>query len=255
MASAMDTLGFLGLGLMGQPMALNLARAGTPLCVWNRTAARAAPLAQAGAHVAEDVDAVFARARTVIVMLADEAATDAVLGRGTPDFARRLRGRTLVCMGTVTPGYSRGLEADVGAAGGRYVEAPVSGSRRPAEEGRLVAMLAGEAAAVAAVAPRLRPMCRATVACGAVPSALLAKLSVNLYMIGMVTALAEAVNFARRHEVDPRRLLEVLDASPMASDVGRVKAEKLLAGDFSPQAAIADVHKNTGLIAAAARQA
>ncbi|WP_424871434.1 NAD(P)-dependent oxidoreductase [Streptomyces sp. SAI-229] len=248
-------VGFIGLGVMGRPMALNLARAGTPLVVWNRTAARCAPLRDAGAEVAGSAGEVFDRADTVLLMLADETAVDTVLGRGTPDFAARVAGRTVVHMGTTSPEYSAALEDAVREAGGAYVEAPVSGSRVPAEQGRLVAMLAGDASAVAAVRPLLAPVCREAFDCGAVPGALLMKLSVNLFLITQVTGLAEAFHFADRHGLDRRRFLDVLDAGPMASAVSRMKAPKLLARDFAVQAAATDVLKNNRLIARAARKA
>ncbi|MGK9462492.1 NAD(P)-dependent oxidoreductase [Streptomyces sp. G6] len=248
-------VGFIGLGVMGQPMALRLADAGTPLVVFNRTAARAEPLRTAGAEVATSPAEVFERTGTVFLMLADEAATDAVLVRGTPGFASRVTGRTVVHMGTTSPQYSRRLEADVRAAGGRYVEAPVSGSRVPAENGRLVAMLAGEESAVAEVAPLLAPLCHESFVCGPVPDALLTKLSVNLFLITQVTGLVEAFHFAERQGLDRGRFLDVLEAGPMASAVSRMKAPKLLAGDFSVQAAALDVLKNNRLIAEAARGA
>ncbi|MDN3258579.1 NAD(P)-dependent oxidoreductase [Streptomyces sp. CSDS2] len=248
-------VGFIGLGVMGGPMALRLAHAGTPLVVWNRTPHRAEPLRAAGAEVAADAAEVFARAGVVLLMLADEAAVDAVLGRGTPELAARVAGRTVVHMGTTAPEYSRALEADIRAAGGRYAEAPVSGSRVPAEQGRLVAMLAGEEDVVAAVRPLLAPVCRETFGCGAVPGALLMKLSVNLFLITQVTGLAEAFHFAERQGLDRRLFLEVLDAGPMASAVSRMKAPKLRERDFSVQAAALDVLKNNRLIADAARAA
>jgi 3-hydroxyisobutyrate dehydrogenase len=191
----------------------------------------------------------------VILMLADDAAIDSVLRRGAPDFDARVAGHVIVHMGTTSPEYSRGLDADIRAAGGSYVEAPVSGSRKPAEAGQLVAMLAGERAAVEEVHPLLQPMCHETIACGAVPNALLMKLSVNVFLITMVTGLAEAAHFADRHDLDMHQFLGVLDAGPMASSVSRAKALKLVARDFAVQAAIADVLKNNRLIAEAARQA
>ena len=105
-------------------------------------------------------------------------------------------------MSTTAPDYSRGLEADIVGAGGRYVEAPVSGSRVPAEQGALVGMLAGDPAAVAEVEPLLRPMCERSFVCGAVPQALRMKLAVNLFLITTVTGLAEAVHSAERHGID-----------------------------------------------------
>ncbi|MBB4710344.1 3-hydroxyisobutyrate dehydrogenase [Streptomyces luteogriseus] len=248
-------VGFIGLGVMGQPMALNLARAGTRLVVWNRTLERCEPLRAAGAEVVASAAEVFHRAATVFLMLADESAVDAVLGRDTPDFARLVAGRTVVHMGTTSAEYSCGLQEDIRAAGGRYVEAPVSGSRVPAERGELVGMLAGDDDALATVRPLLAPLCRETFGCGAVPGALLLKFSVNLFLIAVVTGLAEAFHFAERHGLDQRLFRDVLDAGPMASAVSRVKAPKLLERDFSVQAAAADVLKNNRLIAEAARKA
>ena len=249
------TLGFIGLGVMGQPMALNLARAGASLLVWNRSAERCDALRAAGATVAANAAEVLRQARIVILMMATDAAIDAVLERGTLAFAINVAGKIVVHMGTTAADYSRQLEADIRAAGGHYVEAPVSGSRKPAETGQLVAMLAGDESAVAEVRSLIRPICRETVVCGAVPNALLMKLAVNVFLITMVTGLAEAVHFAKEHGLDLSLLATILDAGPMASDVSRVKVAKLVADDFSVQAAITDVLKNNRLIAEAARQA
>lgn len=254
-ANAASPLGFIGLGTMGVPMALNLQKSGTPLLVWSRSEQGRAELARAGADVAQNVDEVFARCASVILMLADSAATDAVLGRGQPDFARRVQGCTVVSMGTFSPDYSAALEADIRAAGGRYVEAPVSGSRKPAEAGQLVAMLAGDPQDVAAIRPLLAPLCKQSVDCGAVPSALRMKLAVNVFLITMVTGLAEAVHFAGRHDLDMEQFAAILDAGPMASDVSRVKIAKLVHRDFTRQAGISDVLKNNRLATDAARQA
>ncbi len=251
----MQPTGFIGLGVMGQPIALNLARAGTPLVVWNRTAARAEPLREVGAQVAASAQDVFRAAPLVVLMLIDEAANDEVLARGTPAFAERVRGRTLVNMGTFTTAWSRALAADVRAAGGEYVEAPVSGSRIPAETAQLVCMLAGADAAVEQARAVLRPAYREAHACGDVPNALTLKLAVNAYLIGMVTALAEAAHFAQRQGIPLATLRAVLDAGPMASNVSRVKMAKLEARDFDVQASIADVLKNARLVADAARDA
>lgn len=244
-------VGFVGLGVMGQPMAMNLAQAGVPLVVWNRTTARCEPVREAGALVADHQDEVFATADTVLLMLADEAAVDAVLGRGSPEFAGRVAGHTIVHMGTTAPEYSRRLADDVEAAGGKYVEAPVSGSRIPATKGELVAMLAGSAADE--VRPLLAPMCSATFLCGPAPNALLMKLAVNLFLITMVTGLAEATHFADRNGLDRRQFAAVLAAGPMASNVSKGKTAKLVDGDFDVQASIANVLLNNQLVAAAAR--
>lgn len=248
-------VGFIGLGIMGLPMARNLLRHGFPLLAWNRSAGPARDLAEQGAMIAGDPPEVFARCRVVVLMLADEPAVDAVLRRGTPEFETSVRDSVMVQMGTFSPDYSRALAAEVTAAGGHYVEAPVSGSRSPATEGTLVAMHAGDPAAVAEAIPIIDVMCAQRFDCGAVPSALIMKLAVNLFLITQVTGLAESFHFAARHDLDAGLLRDILDAGPMASAVSRAKTAKLVDGDFTAQAAIGDVHKNCVLVDNAARAA
>nr|WP_225953033.1 NAD(P)-dependent oxidoreductase [Kibdelosporangium phytohabitans] len=248
---AQPSVGFIGVGVMGTPMARNLLKAGTRLLVWNRTPDKAAALP--GAEVAPDAATVFARSDVVILMLANGSAIDAVLSRGAPEFAGKVAGRLIVHMGTTEAEYSRGLEADIVAAGGRYAEAPVSGSRVPAENGELVAMLAGDAGAVDVVRRVIAPMCRETVVCGAVPNGLRMKLAVNVFLITTVTGLAESFQFARSLGLDLGTFVDVLAGGQMASPIMRVKGPKLLAGDYSVQAAIDDVWMNTRLITDAAK--
>lgn len=255
MAEATYPIGFIGLGSMGEPMALNLVKAGTPLLAWNRSPDKTAAVAAAGARISRDAAEVFAQAKTVILMLTDEAAIDAVLQRGQDGFLRRAGAHTIINMSTTSPAYSRALEADIQSAGGRYVEAPVSGSRKPAEAGQLVGMLAGEADAIAQVRSLLAPMCRDVIVCGSVPNALTMKLAVNIFLLSTVTGLAESVHFAERSGLDRGQLAIVLNGGQMASDISRVKVPKLVDRDFSVHAAIADVLKNNRLIVEAARDA
>jgi len=248
-------IGFLGLGTMGEPMALNLARSGVELIVWNRTPGKAERLRDAGAAVAHSLEEVFDQVDVVILMLADGDAIDLVLGRFESAFATRVANRTIMNMGTTAPPYSRSLDVDIRRAGGRYVEAPVSGSRKPAEDGTLVAMLAGDDPIVKKMARLLEPISHSIVQCGPVPNALLLKLSVNLYLITMVTGLAEAVHFAEQHGLDMEKFLAILDSGPMASSVSKMKGRKLIQRDFAVQASILDVLNNSRLVADAARDA
>ena len=248
-------VGFLGLGVMGRPMAANLLRGGVPLVVWSRTPANCAAAERAGAVRVATPAEVFARCRIVLTMLATEEAIDAVLGRGTAAFTDTVAGRVLVHMGTTAPAYSAGLATDVTRAGGTYVEAPVSGSRVPAERGELVALLAGPAAAKQELRPVLERMCSAIFDCGDVPGGLTTKLAVNLYLVTTVAALAEAVHFAERHGLDLGTFADILAAGQTASPISRIKAAKLRDRDFGVQAAIADVRKNSRLVAEAAHTA
>lgn len=243
-------IGFIGIGHMGEPMARNLLRAGIPVTVWNRSAEKCDALVGIGAERAASLQDVFKRSTTMLLMLLDGNAIDAVLGRRTPAFAARVCGKIVVHLGTTSPGYSQALERDVIAAGGAYVEAPVSGSRQPAEQGRLIGMLAGHEDAVERILPLLAPMCAQVFRCGPVPGALRMKLAANHYLIGMATVLAETVHAARHANVDLHTLRQILDAGPMASAVSRGKLAKLVDNDFSPQAAIRDVSTITSLVLA-----
>ncbi len=234
-------------------MAANLLRAGMGLRVYNRSSGPAQALARLGADIAGSTGDLFASCDAVILMLADDAATDAVLGRGESEFASRVRGRLIVNMGTHSPGYSRGLERDVFASGGRFVEAPVSGSRGPAEAGELVAMLAGAPDAVADARPLIAPMCREIIDAGAVPRAMAMKIAVNLYLITSVTALAEATSLAAATGVGLEQFRRVITNGPLGSGVAAAKLGKMVTRDFTPQAAVGDVMKNARLVAEAVR--
>jgi 3-hydroxyisobutyrate dehydrogenase len=247
-------LGFIGLGTMGLPMVCNLLRAGHALVVWNRTPARCAAAIALGARQAEGIDQLCAVSEVVLTALLDEAALDQVLGRGSAVFRRRLAGKTWVQLGTTSPSYSQSLAADIALAGGRYVEAPVSGSRGPAHAGRLVGMLAGADEDIAMIAPVLRPLCREQFFCGAVPNALRMKLAVNHYLIAMVVSLAETVHAARTAGLDLALLQRILDIGPMASEVSKAKLARLVADDdAATDAAIRDVRTIARLVADQAR--
>lgn len=246
-------VGFIGLGVMGQPMALNLARAGVSLVVWNRSAERSEVLRAAGATVVRSPAEVFRRVPIVILMLRDSAAIDSVLNRGTPAFATNAARRVIVHMGTTAPDYSRALESDILSASGEYVEAPVSGSRVPAEQGSLLAMIAGAKKTIARVRTLLHPMCSEVLECGAVPNATLTKLATNVVLMSTITGLAEAMHIADRQGLGREQLMRAILLGPLASDVLRVKAPKLVARDFSQQASILSALANAELTYAAAQ--
>ncbi|KAF0806748.1 6-phosphogluconate dehydrogenase [Alcanivorax xiamenensis] len=248
-------IGFIGLGTMGEPMALNLATAGIPLRVWSRSTTKYPRLVAAGATAMKDIRDLYHQCGTIILMLTDGGAIDAVLARNEPEFPKRVAARTIVNMSTVPPEYSLSLATDIQASGGRYVEAPVSGSRQPAQAGRLVAMLAGREEDVEAVRPLLAAMCHESFDCGPVPGALRMKLAINTFLITLVTGLAEATHFAQRHRLDMACFAAILDAGPMASDVSRSKMTKLLQHNFERQAGITDVLKNNRLVVESARAA
>jgi 3-hydroxyisobutyrate dehydrogenase-like beta-hydroxyacid dehydrogenase len=226
-------LGFVGLGIMGRPMALNLLRGGHELTVWNRTTAACGPLREAGAAVAPSPAAVAAAADITFAMLADPAAALAVAcgpggiheGLGT--------GGGYVDMSTVDAVTSARIAAAVAARGGRFLEAPVSGSRQPAEQGTLVILAAGDAGLYDEAAPALDLLGKKRLYLGEVGNGARMKLVVNMVMGGMMTAFCEGLTLARATGLAPADVLEVLDAGAIANPMFRGKGPRMLAGDYA----------------------
>lgn len=245
----MQKIGFIGLGTMGLPMARNLAQSGVALSVWNRT-----PISTTAFPADYDVDValtsqeVLRGSSTSILMLLNQDAFDAVLERHTDSFPENVRGKTIIGMGSVDPSYSIALAKDVAAVGGVYLEAPVSGSRLPAELGQLVCLLGGDPDVADAVAPLLRPMCKDLIFCGQAGDALRMKLAINLYLCSSLVALAEATNFARKAGLPLDEFMQAITAGPLSCDFMSIKLPKMIEKDFTLQAAVADAHASTCLI-------
>ena len=231
-------IGFIGVGVMGLPIAKHLLAHGTPLLAWNRSPGRAEQLIPHGARLASGLDEVFADAEIILTMLSDEAALDAVMDRAGPSFAARAKGRLIVHMGTTDAPYSRQLGDEIEAAGGRYVEAPVSGSLIPAERGELVAMLAGEAEDITRVSDLIAPACRATIPCGRAPRAMAMKHATNMVLAPLLAGIGEAVAYVRAADLDLAQFSEIVLGGQIASDILRAKMEKVLSGDYSAQGAV-----------------
>lgn len=247
-------IGLIGLGDMGAPMARRLIEVGTPLVVWTRNAETRGGFRDTPADVAESVRDVFAQCETIIFMLATADALDAVLGRGHADFAALCKGHTLIQMGTTLPDYSRQLEADILAAGGRYAEVPVSGSSIPAATGQLIAMRAGQADTLAMITETIAPLIAAKVDCGPVPAALQMKLAVNTCLAGAMFGLIEGTNLARQCGLDMQLFRQVMEGGQMGSPVVRMKLPKLVDEDFTTQASVFQTVENMTMMLEAAQE-
>lgn len=226
-------LGFVGLGIMGQPMALNLLRGGHELTVWNRTAAACGPLRAAGAAVAACPGDVAAVCDITFAMLADPEAALAV-ACGPDGIGEGLGvGKGYVDMSTVDAATSARIAAVVVARGARFLEAPVSGSRQPAEQGTLIILAAGDETLYHDAAPAFDLMGKKRFHLGEVGRGAQMKLVVNLVMGAMMAAFCEGLTLARAAGLQPADLLEVLDAGALANPLYRGKGPRMLAGDFT----------------------
>lgn len=207
------TIALLGTGLMGRPMAERILTSGRPLTVYNRTRAKAEPLAAHGATIVDrPLDAV-SRADCIILMLADAAAIhDTILGDGTRS---QCAGRTVIQMGTIAPHESVAAAEAVRQAGGTYFEAPVLGSTAEAAAGRLMVMVGAAPAQYHAWLELLRCFDPEPLLVGRVGQAAALKLALNQLIGSQIAALALGIGLARRVGVEPELLMQVLRRSSL----------------------------------------
>ncbi|KAJ0425372.1 putative NAD binding NADP oxidoreductase coenzyme F420-dependent [Aspergillus carlsbadensis] len=245
-------VGFLGLGVMGLPMARNLAR-NFPLTVWNRSASKYTLLTDTeNITIAETPLQAIEASDIIFIMLFDSSALDAVL---TDEVIRALSGKTVTNCTSVTVEYSQQLGAMIHDAGGEFLEMPVSGSKIPAEQGQLVGLMAGEAETAERVRPFLQPLTSAAIYCGPLGSGLKAKYAANTFATILAAGVGETMHFAQALGLDLEAFGQVLDASPMASAYSRGKVAKVQRGDWSAQASVGVCCYSTQLIEAAAEEA
>ena len=225
--------GFLGLGIMGKAMASNLIKDGHELVVWNRTASACDPLVELGAEATDDIAEVLAKADVIFAMLADPEAALAV-GTGPGGVAENIKpGQSYVEMSTIDAQTSRVIDQAVEAKGARYLEAPVSGSKKPAEDGTLVFLAAGDESLYEEVSMALDVMGKKRIFLGECGQGARMKLIVNMIMGGMMTALSEGLETARRSDLNPDELLEVLGAGAIANPMFAGKGPNMLKDEFT----------------------
>jgi 3-hydroxyisobutyrate dehydrogenase-like beta-hydroxyacid dehydrogenase len=223
-------VGFLGLGIMGVPMARHLLAAGHELTVYNRTAARAAPLAAAGARVAASPRQAASDAELVVTMLSDERALAEVLGGVDGVLAGLRPGAILVEMSTIGRAAALEAAAQVPARGARFIDAPVSGSRGPAQSGQLLVMAGGAETDIEAARPVLECFGR-VVRVGPIGSGAAMKLVLNGLGAQMLTALFAMLGLAERLGLDRAAVLDVVQGGAFSSPIFGVKRPRLLAAD------------------------
>ncbi|MGW3607306.1 MULTISPECIES: NAD(P)-dependent oxidoreductase [unclassified Micromonospora] len=242
----------LGTGVMGARMARNLAAAGLPLNVWNRTPERAAPLAKAGARVAPTVADAVRDADVVLTMLWDADTVEEVLRDADGAFAQ---GAVLLQTSTVGVDGAARL-ADVAAELGlRYVDAPVLGTKHPAEQGTLVVLASGPADTRAVLTPVLDAIGSRTVWLGEAGTASRLKLAANAFVLNVTAAIAESMAVAGALGLAPTAFLDAIHGGPMESPFVAAKGTLMAAGDYPLSFAVDSGIKDARFILAAAGDA
>jgi 2-hydroxy-3-oxopropionate reductase len=251
----MSTIAFVGLGVMGAPMARHLLDAGHDVVGVNRSPGAVSALVGAGGRRAESLADAVSRADMIITMLPDGPDVEAVAFGADGIYANARAGALHVDCSTIAPAVARGVAAHGTAAGVRCLDAPVSGGEAGALAGRLSIMVGGAGDDIAAARPVLEAFGATIVHVGAAGAGQTVKAANQLVVAGALELLAEALVFLEAHGVDLDAAVEVLAGGLAGSRVLDLKAEGMIAGRFEPGFRIDLHHKDLGIATAAARQA
>lgn len=240
------TVAVLGTGTMGAGMARNLAAAGLPTRVWNRSSDRARPLAEAGASVCDTVAEAVADADVVLTMLWDADSVIDTLRQGAGSFTR---GAVLVQASTVGLAGSARIDAVAAELGLVHIDAPVLGTKQPAETGNLVVLASGERSAEAAVTPVFEAVGARSIWVGdAAGEASRLKLVVNAFVLSLTASVAQSIGLARAFGLDPVTFIDAVSGGPMDNGYLQGKGAAMLAGVFPAAFGLDGAVKDAALI-------
>jgi 2-hydroxy-3-oxopropionate reductase len=251
----MTSIGFIGLGIMGLPMARNLVAAGFDVTGHNRSPGRVRELATSGAKAAAHIAEAVRDADVIITMLPDSSDVEAVTGGDDGIFAHAREGALYIDMSSIRPDVAVRVAGAGRAAGLRVLDAPVSGGEAGAVEGVLSIMVGGAAEDFAAARPVFDALGRTVVHVGPSGSGQTVKAANQLIVAGAIELLAEAIVFLEAYGVDTAAALEVLGGGLAGSTVLDRKGAGMLARRFQPGFRLALHHKDLGIVTSAARAA
>jgi 3-hydroxyisobutyrate dehydrogenase len=242
----------LGTGTMGAPMARNIARAGHEVRAWNRTRARAEPLAGDGVVVCDTAREAVQDAEVVVTIVSDGDAVAAMVEPVLDAFGDAVWAQ----MSTVGLAALDRLAGLARAAGVALVDAPVSGTKQPAETGQLVVLASGPAAARERCAPVFDAVGAKTIDLGGdVGDATRMKLVLNAWLVALVEGLAESIQLAEGLGVDPARFLDIIDGGPLGPPYAKLKGTMMIQRSYEPSFALRWALKDAALVEEAARAA
>lgn len=230
-----ERVGFIGMGIMGSAMASNLLRAGYELGIYNRNQKKCLDLAEQGARV-KDSPARLARKNKLIVMMVTgpEAIDDIAFGAN--GLAQELSSEhVLVNMSSVSPAYTRDLADRLSKYGTVLIDAPVSGSKKPAQDGKLLILAGGDKKVVKSLEPIFLSMGKKVIYCGSLGQGSMMKMAINLLLGVMMEGLAEMVNFGLKGDLSINDLLDVVLSGPLGCGLYALKEPMLRGWEFPTQ--------------------
>lgn len=248
-----ERIGFIGLGIMGRPMAANLVRAGYDVTVWNRTRSKAADLVSAGAREGASPRDVAARSDITITMVADTPdVRQVILGQdGVIEGVRP--GAVVVDMSTISPVATREIACMLAGKGAEMLDAPVSGGEKGAIEATLSIMVGGKPEVFERVLPVFQRLGKNIVHLGEIGAGQVTKACNQLVLSLTLVGVAEALTLARRSGVDPAKVRAALLGGFAQSRVLELHGQRMLDGNFEPGFRTRLYHKDMGIVMEAGR--
>ena len=249
-----DRVGFIGLGIMGRPMAENLIGAGHELVLYNRTRGKAEDLAGDNASVADSPKEVAEKSDVIITMLPDSPQVEEVLAGDDGVFAGVGEGDLIVDMSTISPVVTRELAAEAGERGASMLDAPVSGGDVGAIEGTLSIMVGGSEEDFGRAKPLFEAMGKTVTHVGESGAGQVVKAANQIVVALTIEAVSEALVLGSKAGVEPAKILDVLGGGLAGNKVMEAKREKFLSHTFDPGFRIELHHKDLGIALAAGRE-
>jgi len=242
-------IGFVGIGIMGLPMAKNLIKNGYKIKVYNRTREKCYPLEKEGAEISCSVKEISQISNVIITMLENEEALDAVCFGKEGIIENLSAGSYLINTSTVSYEYAVMMNRECFKKGIKYIDSPVSGSKPLAETASLIMLCGCEKDWLDHVKPILLSMGKDIVYCGTAGKGTAMKLCVNLLLSAMNMGLSESVKLCEKSGIAPSLFFEVIEKSPVLNcGYYKIKKDKLIQKDFSPQFSLKNMLKDLGFI-------
>jgi 2-hydroxy-3-oxopropionate reductase len=243
-----ERIGFIGLGIMGKPMAGHLVKAGHTVTVWNRTASKAADLVKAGARQAASPKEVAAQSDIIIVMVADTPDVRQVVMEPNGVLEGARRGSVVVDMSTISPVATREIAQALAARGVEMLDAPVSGGEKGAIDAALSIMVGGKPEVFERVLPVFQQMGKNIVHIGGHGAGQVTKACNQLVLSLTILGVAEAIHLARKAGVDPAKVRAALLGGFAQSRVLELHGQRMLDENYAPGFRTRLYHKDMGIV-------
>jgi 3-hydroxyisobutyrate dehydrogenase/2-hydroxy-3-oxopropionate reductase len=251
----MAKVGFLGLGIMGYPMARHLLAAGHEVALWSHTGSKAKELAAQGKGSACDTPKQVAEQSDIIFLCVGDTAMSELVTLGPGGLVEGVKPGTIIAdCSTVAPAYARKVAQVLANKDGHFLDAPVTGSKPGAEGATLTFMVGGDVAIYEKVKPLMEVMGKRFYYCGGTGLGLHAKLTQNLILSNLLQAFNEGLVLATKAGVDPDLMIDILDNSAAKSGLVSFKAPYVFRRDFSTNFSVRWMHKDIGLMLESANE-